>query len=332
MATTTNADIDVNVPELWARDTLSDSLEGAFWTPFTGPVGSGMPIIQKTELLNKAGDLIHITVTGPLAGAGVSGDETALEGSEEALSLSEIKCATTLFRHAVRTYRRADRKALLDLRNEAKLRLAEWGREKMDDIRFARYAATSLASPLNGETYNAPNVYVSGHLSALTDMTTNGNGNLVVEDIQRLKVQARIQRMKPVMQDGKPFYALVTHPYALFNLKREDEYRDWVREAHVRGERNPFFTGATAVIDGVVIYDHPNVTTVSSGHGTPETAAVGLFFGAEAFVEALDESVTWVERDFDYANQYGIAYSFAFDTRRALELSSIKTYSAAPTI
>src|SRR5690348_18276304 len=88
MAVTNPSDVDTSIPEIWARETLRKHLRDGFWGRFAGGPGSGRPLIQQSELLNKPGDLIHVQVTNPLSGAGVSGDTAALEGNEEKLSTS----------------------------------------------------------------------------------------------------------------------------------------------------------------------------------------------------------------------------------------------------
>lgn len=327
MGFTTNANVDTSIPEVWARNILREVKVKGFWGRFVGKEGSGAPIIQKSELLNKPGDLIHIQTTTPLAGAGITGDETTLEGNEENLSTSEIKCSPLLYRHAVGIYRRAAKKSIVALRQEARMRLREWAMTKMDTVRFAQFTATTLAAPLNAETYT-PNIYTCGGVdgSPTIDDIVAGEG-LKVADVQKIKLKLKLQHAKPVMVDGHPVYILVTHPNTTYLLKREAEYRDWVREAHVRGAENPFFRGAMAVIDGVVIHEHENTPTANNAGAVK--VSKGLAFGSEAFVEALDEEVDWDEDTFDYGNKYGVALSFAFQPRRALELSSVQVYADA---
>lgn len=323
MTVTNPVDIDPAVPELWARNVLRDMLYPQFWANMIGGEGSGLPIIRKTELLNNPGDTIHISITSPLSGSGVAGDTTALEGSEEALSVSSKKVIPLFYRHAIRINRRAVKKAIYDLRTEAKLRLAEWGAEKMDDVRFTNFTTTTT---FNGEVYT-PNVRVVGGGTTVDDVAATDT--LDVATIQQAKLDLYINRAKPLrFDDGVPLFAAVVHPYALYDLKRSDEYRDWVREAHVRGEDNPFFRGAVAVIDGVVIFEHVNVPRAANA-GSVQTAK-NVFFGGEAFVEGVDEGVSWTERDhFDYGLEWGVAFGFAFQPRRGLEKNSLQVYSAA---
>lgn len=327
MAVTTPTAVDSSIQELWAKKTLRDSLRPGFWPRFVGGEGSRSPIVRRTDLLNNPGDTIHIQITNPLVGAGVAGDETTLEGSEESLSTSSIKVIPLLRRHAVRINRRANKKSIIDLRGEAKMRLAEWGGEKMDDVRFANFTSTAV---MNGETYT-PNTMAAGTGNVVPGDVAAGD-HLTVATIQKIKLKLYENRALPLRtEDGNDFFALVAHHNSLYNLKREAEYRDWVREAEVRGKENPFFRGATAMIDGMLIFQHSNVPTAADG-----TAGIAvsrnIAFGAEAFVEGLDENPSWDEDTFDYGKEFGIAYSFAFQPRRALAKNSLIVYADAVSI
>jgi len=328
MTVTSPTHIDSSIPELWAKLTLRDSLRGGFWSKFVGGEGSRSPIVRRTDLLNAPGDTIHIQVTNPLTGSGVAGDVTALEGSEENLTTSSIKVVPLLYRHGVRMYRRAVKKSILDLRGEAKNRLAEWGEEKMDDVRFANFVSQAV---MNGETYTANTR--SGDVGAAgVPGDVDAGDHLTVALLQQAKLQAYNNRALPLKaSDGNEFFAMVCHPNSLYNLKREAEYRDWVREAQVRGDGNPFFMGATAMIDGVLLFQHNNVPTAADGAGSIAVSR-NILFGAEAFIEGLDESVSWAEDTFDYGNEIGFAYSFAFQPRRGLEKNSIIVYADAVTV
>src|SRR3954467_1560927 len=294
MASTTPTNVDTSIPEIWASEVLRAHKADGFWGRFIGKPGSGAPIIQKSELLGKPGDLIHIQVTNPLSGAGVSGDTAVLEGNEENLATSEIKGSPILYRHGVRMFRRAAKKSIVDLREEAKGRLAEWGMTKMDSVRFANLTGTALPAPLGAEPYTpndyGPNTHNTKNSIVLAD-------TLSVKALQEIKLKLTTALAKPLMIDGQPMYVLVTHPNATFQLKQEARYESWVRDAQVRGDSNPFFRGAIAVIDGVIIYEHPSVDR--SANGTSIQVATSVAFGSEFAVEALDEDVRSVTKEFD---------------------------------
>ena len=325
MTSTTPTHVDTSIPEIWAKDSLRKVKVDGFWGRFVG--GPGAPIVQKSELLNNPGDQIHIQVTDSLSGAGQSGDTSAVEGNEENLATTEIKAAPLLYRHGVRLYNRANKKSILDLRDEARFRLEEWMRDKIDAVRFEKFAATSLPAPLGSETYT-PNIYVVGGGADVDAVAASDD--LTVQALQEIKLNLLIQKAKPLMVDGFPHYVYVTHPYTTFQLKQESRYESWVREARERGPNNPFFRGALAVIDGMIIYEHVSVPLVTNA-GSIQVSK-GLAFGSEFAVEALDENVSFAEDTFDYDFEYGLAVNCAFQPRRALELSSTQVYATAEAV
>lgn len=325
MSVTTPTNVDTSIPEIWAAAVLREHLREGFWGRFVGGEGSGMPIIQKTELLNKSGDRIHIQITSPLTGSGVSGDTAAVEGNEEALATTEMRLEPVLYRHAVRINRRANKKSIVELREEAKMRLAEWGQDKMDDLRFSQFVSTDEADVVDA-TYT-PNQYFVGHAGGSIDDITTAD-KLTVDVVRNVRYQLQSQKAKPFKVNGLPFYAMVISPEQELDLKNDSDYQTYVTSAASRGMDNPVFTGAIANIEGVVLYPHFNVPTANNA--TPVRCAKALAFGAEAFLEAIDEDVNWVERDhFDYGLEWGVAYSFACQQRRALELSSLQVVTAA---
>jgi N4-gp56 family major capsid protein len=321
-----DSDTTVTNPEIWAKRVLREHLVKGFWSRFVGPEGSGKPIIQKTELLDKAGDQINITTTTPLTGAGQTGDARVLTGNEEALSVGSMTVIPENYAHAVRWNRRKNKKSILEFREEARMRLREWGAEKMDDTRFSIFAQTA---DLNGVAYT-PNTYAAGGGSSPDVPGDVAAGDHIdVAELQKIKLALVNAKAKPVnSEDGLPFYFLVMHPNCAYNLKQDTRYEQWVREAMRRGERNPLFTGALAVVDGMVLYEHPNVPTAADGAGSIAVAR-NIAFGAEAFLEGVDENAHWAEEDFDYGREFGIAYEFAFQPRRALALSSLLVYADA---
>lgn len=323
MTATTPTHVDSSIQELWAKLTLRDHLRGGFWSNLSGKEGSRSPIIRREDLVSQPGDTIHIQITNPLTGSGVSGDTTALEGSEENLTSASKKVIPLFYRHGVRWYTRANKKSLLDLRGEARMRLAEWGGEKMDDVRFANFTSSAL---MNGELYTPNSRYVGGG-SATSDIGTTDT--LSVEELQKIKLTLYNNKALPLRTaEGEDVFGMVCHQNTIYNLKRSDEYRDWVREAAEKGKSNPFFRGAVAMVDGMVLFQHSNVPTSADGAGSIAVAR-NIAFGAEAFIEGIDQAPTWKEDSFDYENEFGVGYSFGFQPRRALEKNSLIVYAAA---
>jgi len=320
--TTAVSDVQSSIPQVWSRRVLRSHVRNGFWGPFTGPPGSGMPIIQAAELLNNPGDTVNIQVSNPLSGAGVTGDNTTLTGNEEKLTTSSMTCVPVLWRHAVRGWRRAAKKSMIDIREEASLRLSEWGMDKLDNLRFANFLQ---ATNLNGATY-APNIKYGG--AATSNATLSTAMTTSVADIRKLRALLANNKAKPFRAAGRDWFFCVLHPFASLDLQNDAAYNTAVTYALPRAEDNPIFTGAVAAIGGMVIYESFNVPYANGGVGGTVPIQKGIAFGQEAFVEGLDENVTWFEDSFDYGSEWGVAYSFAVQPRRALELSSIQFQTA----
>ena len=329
MTSTTPTHVDTSIPELWAKLTLRKQLIDSFWSRFAVEEGRAGVMIRRTELLGQAGDQIHIQVTDALAGAAVSGDTATLEGNEENLSTSEINCKPLLYRHGVRRFRRAAKKSLLDLREESKFRLAEWGSAKMDAVRWSQFVSANEADVVDA-TYT-PNYYVVGGGTTKADVEVGDI--LTVAAIKRIRYHLLDNLAAPLMVDGLPRFFFTITPEMEMSLKDDTDYQNYVLSAASRGMDNPLFTGAVANIDGVVILTHPNVPTAAdAGAGVNVPYAKALAFGKEAFVEAVDEEVTWVEKTFDYDFELGVAYSFSFQPRRGLERNSLQVLCSNPAV
>jgi N4-gp56 family major capsid protein len=330
VASTTPTNVDTAIPEVWANRVLRDHLRAGTWGKFIGAPGSGQPIVQQTELLGKPGDLIHIQTANPLSGSGVAGDTAVLEGNEEALSLSEIRVAPVLTRHGVRINRRANKKSLVELRSEAKMRLAEWGIDKMDNERFRMYTSITASDVSPDATYT-PNVYcVGGPFSGGSKADIVAGDKLTVASLRSIRYKLLSQRAQPFIVDGVPYFFMFVSPEVEVDLKGDTDYKNYAMNAQSRGMDNPLFTGAIMNVEGLVIFSDYRVPIGTDGGGASVRYAKNLAFGREAFVEGLDETVTWVEREhFDYGMEWGVAYSFAFKPRRGLELASVQVLSSA---
>src|SRR5660397_235681 len=119
MAVTEPSAVTSSIPEKYAKRVLRDIEKDTFWAHLVTPEGGGGAFIRRDELLEKPGETVHIQVTRPLSGAGLTGDVATLEGSEESLSTEEITVAPVYVRHGVRVNRRAQKKSLVDLREKS---------------------------------------------------------------------------------------------------------------------------------------------------------------------------------------------------------------------
>jgi N4-gp56 family major capsid protein len=324
MAMTNLSAADAAIPELWGRMALRSTLRSPLWSRFVGAEGSGMPIIQKFDLVT-AGDIMHIPITSSLVGAGVTG-ETTLAGAEEVLPITNLGVAPVFYRHGVRTNHLAAHRSAIDILSEAQVHLGQWGAAKADSVRHAAFVATSLAAPLNGETYT-PNVTYSASRTSI--VTVAATDKLTVDEVRKLRLKLIAQNCTPLRSaDGAKMFGLIVSEQMAYDLKSDTAYNTAVQNAGPRDATNPIFSGALAVIDGVAIYSDLGVVTATDGASSAKVARA-VAFGAEAFVEGWSEQVSFQSDQFDYGFERGTSYQFGFHPRRALAKNSLVFYCAS---
>lgn len=334
MAVTTPTSVATSIPRKYAQRVLAKMIKDTFWDGMTSPPGGGGAIIQQSEVLNKPGEEIFIQLTSPLTGAGVSGDTTALTGQEEEMTTADLSFKTIYRRHGVRINNRAQKKSMLDLRGMAVDRLAEWGKGKLDGVRF-------------GNAINAGFYYDAGGTDGTEASGGSpyerfvGTGNTAVNDLiaSELVTLAELSKSKYVMLDrtgfrpwtvgGLDHLVAVLDPWVEYGIKASDStWAQAQREAMQRGSANPLFTGAVGVWDGVIIKKANRVATGTNAGSV--RYARNLIFGPEAFIEGWGTMPDWNEETFDYNLEHGFAYGFDYGCRRGFEVQSMQLIAAAP--
>lgn len=305
------ADLDVSIPEVWAKEVLIEGEKLMFWHQFEGEQGSGMPIIRKDDLTKMAGDTIHVITVSNLTGSGVTGEST-LTGNEEKLVVGEIQLTMARLRHAIRFTRDTVQRSILDVRRAARGRLAYWLADKLDNNMFS--IATTSATH---------NIYAG---DATSVATLNSGDEMDVTTVRKARVKLISNNALPLrFAGGVRLYALVMHTFDEYHLKQDSTYYGFLRDAGVRGDSNPIFTGALGELDGMLLYSAQNVPNSAS-------KSKNVAFGGEAFARAYGQYPDWVEEWFDYKNKLGIATSIVYGDKRAVEANSliVHTYANDP--
>ena len=127
-------------------------------------------------------------------------------------------------------------------------------------------------------------------------------------------------KVPPLMINGEPHYVMILHPYQVFDLQKDSEYLQAVREAHIRGEKNPIFTGALVEIDGVILHKHSRCLTFSDYGSTVNLpAARSILCGRQAGLLAKGtEGPEWHEELIDRGNRYSIGGDMIFGIKKAV--------------
>jgi N4-gp56 family major capsid protein len=111
--------------------------------------------------------------------------------------------------------------------------------------------------------------------------------------------------------NGKNHYVIILHPYQATDLRKDSVWTQAQREANVRGEKNPIFSGALGIYNDCIIHEHEDIYAWNGGaNSIPVCRAVLL--GQQAGAIAYGASVNWVEKSFDYGNKWGISVGRIF--------------------
>lgn len=299
--TTIHADL---VKKLWGKQLWTEVTDALFWKRFISEqqpedidkeAGAGI-ITKLTDLKKEAGDTITVPLLMKLSGSGIDGDST-LEGYEEALSFYPMAVTVNQIRHGVRLKgKMEEQKSAVKLRTAAKAALKTWLREKID----AEIFAALCTSPTTNR------VLYGGDATAVGEIVDADKLTSTLISTAKRKAQAASPKFRPLVIDGKEYYVVIAQPYAFRDLKADTTIVAVLKDAWWRGDKNPLFSGAEIVYDGMIIYEHPSVTLSTEG-ASSANAAYNLFLGANAGAFAVAREAFWEEDTFDYGNQQGFA-------------------------
>lgn len=322
--------------KLWSTKVWREGRDQAFWfvNGFMGrDTGDATkPVHYVTELTKtERGDRCIMQIVLDLQNDGVVADNE-LEGNEENLVNDDIEIKTDQLRHGVKSKgRMSEQKTIVRFREQAQDKLAFWLADTMDELGFLTASGISYSSKTNGaarsSTSQLPSLAFAADVTApstnrklfvdSTSTATIATTDTMTWDILHdANARAKRKRIKPIRIDGKSFYAIVMSPEQLRDLKKDDDYKNAVSRAGVRGSDNPLFRGAVVVVDGLIIFESNKVYNTLGlasgskwGAGSTVDGAQALLLGAQALGFARIGEAAWEESDnTDYGNKQGIAY------------------------
>ena len=300
MANTTITIAPALVQKAWAKATWEAGIHKAFFEKFTG-TDAGSIVQVKEELKKDKGDSINIPLLMPLSGAGVNGDNT-LEGNEEALIYRDFSVQLDQLRNAVRLTGKFDeQKTQINMRADAKAALSDWLATTIDKKIFDVLST----DPTPGRVVYGGKQTAEGALTAADTFNTD-----LIGKAKRLAMANEDTMVKPVRIDGADYYVMVIDQYQARDLQNDTKWLEAQQHANVRGEKNPIFTGALGLYNGVVIHQCNRVKREDNGAGV--MASHGLLLGAQAAVMAVGNDPEWNEDTFDYKNQTGFEFGRIF--------------------
>lgn len=340
MAATTKSSVSVSVPQVWEARLYSQAEALTIWNKFEGDEGSSMPVIRKDDLTKDAGDTIKYDIVLALAGTGTQGDTVLTEGNEEVLKFRQISLTVNSLKHAVRWTELAEALITHDMRTSALNQLRKWLAGKFEQQIFAEFTGMTVGPFTGGTTLPTTAQWFAGSATSIGAIANTGpasagalsGGTMTLRDISELKAYLVSNNLvEPmVMSDGQEIFGLICHPYSILSLKTLDtQWAQAQRDANLRGPDNAVFTGAVGMWDGVVIYPSLRVPAALDGASSIQVAR-NVFVGAQALCRGYAMYPKWIEEEFSYGEEAGIATRAIMGVKmNAFDLTSAGGASAA---
>ena len=296
--------------ERWAKQLWHTHQRDQFFKPFTGK-GTNNIIQLKADFAQKAGYQMTEGLIMPFDSAGVANDEL-LEDNEEAPDFHSMTWTISQLRNAGRYAGEETQQATeYNLPVEIRDGLGDWMAEKRDEDIFTVIAA-SCTKIFYVNSRTATSSVLATDLMTLADWSK-------AQTYAKATADPKIPPLKISKVNTKTVYRYmcVMHDHVSYDLKINDSvYQQVTREAERRGSGNPLFAGALIDWDGLVLYDHDNCTIFTGwGSGTDVYGAESYLLGKQAAIvgvggyriQGKNGYLRWVEKKFDYDNQFGVA-------------------------
>lgn len=338
MALTNFAALTPEQKIVWSRDVGKEARDMAFISKFVG-TGENNVIQRITELTRtEKGEQVIMHLLADLVDDGVIGDNER-EGNEEEMMTYTDTITIDLISHGVRQKGKlADQKTVVKFREHARDRLAYWLANRMDQLAFLTLSgidytyntdgstrssgalsqlafASDVSAPTTNRHYRVTSTTGTyGGLAAGATASVDADDFLSYEAIVDITTQAKTNYMKPLMAGGKEYYVAFVRPEALAQLKKDQDFQRAVVTGLPRSDANPFFTGGTVTVDGLVLHEHRLVYNTKGltsgvdkwGSGSDVDGARMLVCGSQAMGMADLGQPEWAEKWFNYNSSPGV--------------------------
>lgn len=308
----------------WAKSTWDFGKKEAYFSRFMG--NSRDSVIQVQEDLSRGkGTSIEVSLLMPLNGAGIIEDNT-LEGNEEKMTYRSCTVNLSRVRNAVRLQGRfEEQKTQEKMRQDMRKVLANWLGRYIDLSIFAVLTGTeppfktsaAIQLPYTIDAPTSDRILYAGGKSAENAITASDVFSAdLIGKARRMAQEDELTAVQPIRIDGRETYVMVIDPYQARDLRSDPKWLEAQEYANVRGEKNPIFSGAMGVYEGVVIHEHLRVPRTDTGNGGAKVGHA-LFLGAQACIFAEGEAPRWEEDTFDYGNEYGVSIDRMFGLKKS---------------
>jgi hypothetical protein len=230
-----------------------------------------------------------------------------------------------------------------NMRERALFLLARRWRQTLDDSIW-----TAITGAGTGFSGSAPTVIWGGNATGLADI--DSTDTLTVDDIDQARLVLEANNAIPIGGE-EGYYCMFLHTRQCYYLGISQTWRDYQKDADVRGLDNWLFKGgkpygginAFGYWNGVAIFKTNQCPLVDSTGSPVIKVATGVAVGVEAVAHTIEgyldgygeerEGVRYMEEVDDYGNDLGVgsAMSFSDTVMTSENIVQLKTAAVDPT-
>lgn len=334
-----STDYPVNHPlavKLWSKKLMQEALKQTYFAKFIGK-GTNALVQLKEETSKGAGDKITYGLRMQLTGAGVVGDGT-MEGNEEALVTYSDSLLINQVRNAVKSDgKMSEQRVPFSVREEARMGLTDWFADMWDTAFFNQLCgntAVATGAKTGNNATTAPTAnriqYSDGKTTeagiASTGASTQMRLTLIDYAVEKAKTATPL--LRPVRVDGNDYFVMFLHPYQVTQLRTTTDTGQWldIQKAAMAGgdvSKNPIFTGALGVYNGVILHESTRVPAAPSYSNVRRAVLCGaqaacIAFGQDFGGGDAGSNFKWTEKMFDYDNQLGVSAASIYGLKKTV--------------
>ena len=316
MAKTAYSTTSAETKRVWEEKFFRDVVIESFFDKFSSESGDSI-VHVKRALTKEKGDRVDFGIRYVPTSDGV-GPGTNLEGNEDDVKTAMDSVTLTRRRYGVRDDGELSRQRVffsIDVESEAQLK--EWATEFIDKKKFEAMQSSPTLVFGNDGLVAASAAAAKTALTTTTLVTPAAIGKMRAY-AKQTNAHARVP-IRPITIKGRQYYVCLLHCDAAYDLKRNSEYLENLRECLDRSPDHPIFTGALGVShDGVIFHEHERISIgTDAGAGSNVPYAINLFMGKQALMWAWGKDMLSIKRKmFDYDEEHGYAISLTYGTTK----------------
>lgn len=306
MATWTISTSDALAVKVWQATLFQWYRQELEFSKFIGEENS--IIVEKKDLMKKSGDKINFGIAAPVLGDGFGEGET-VEGNEADLTTYSDDVTLERRRNAVKTdLKMSQHRAAFSMTDAADQAIRSWANQYIEK--------KIVDTVTSGNT----KIFYGGSATSVATLTTSSK--ITPALLSKAKVWATSEgssagsksAMQPVKIKGKNYFVAMLQENVMYDMKRDNEYLQNLRECIAASDNHPIFTGAMGVThDGIVMHASGKLPFATTGGATSDVPyGTSLLLGANALMLAWGEMPTYEKETKDYGEYLGICAGITF--------------------